>query len=106
MTRSKTKQSVCRTVRARAGADESAAPIEWTSVPFPVKALKIVLADLQGQGTAGTVAARAEDADLDSGSEVRAPCCLRGGADGGRTRTGRTRSARSTRASPRRSSAR
>jgi hypothetical protein len=57
-----------------AGADACAAPIEWTSVPFPVKALKIVLADLQGQGTAGAVAARAEDADLDSGSEVRARC--------------------------------
>ncbi|KAI0319475.1 armadillo-type protein [Amylostereum chailletii] len=50
MTRSKTK----------------AVPHEWTSVPFPVKALKLLLHDLQSNGEAATMAAPA-DVDSDDG---------------------------------------
>jgi hypothetical protein len=59
-------------IRARTDAIHSA-PIEWTSIPFPVKALKMILADLQIQQTnaagagAGT---RMDDADIDSDDDV------------------------------------
>jgi hypothetical protein len=58
-----------------ANTDFLTAPIEWTSVPFPVKALKIILSDLQNQhqqgDASGPARSRADDIDLDSDDEVR-----------------------------------
>ncbi|EDR15931.1 uncharacterized protein LACBIDRAFT_242896 [Laccaria bicolor S238N-H82] len=56
MTRSKTKKT----------------PHEFTSVPFPVKALKIIIHDLQSGGDAATISAQGntvEDVDSDDGDE-------------------------------------
>ncbi|KXN85718.1 Importin-9 [Leucoagaricus sp. SymC.cos] len=55
MTRSKTKQT----------------PHEFTSIPFPVKALKIIIHDLQSGGDSATITAQGPtfDADSDDGDE-------------------------------------
>src|ERR1700731_4725248 len=50
----------------------SAVPHEFTTIPFPVKALKILLHDLQAHGDAATITARHGDFDADSDDGVSA----------------------------------
>jgi hypothetical protein len=51
------------------------APHEFTAVPFPVKAIKLLLKDLQTSGEAATMAAHSNipDFEPDSGSEGVSP---------------------------------
>lgn len=44
----------------------STVPHEFTSVPFPVKALKILLHDLQSGGDSATISAQGETFEVDS----------------------------------------
>ncbi|KAF9445285.1 ARM repeat-containing protein [Macrolepiota fuliginosa MF-IS2] len=53
MTRSKTKKTV-------------AAPHEFTSIPFPGKALKLIIHDLQSNGDSATITAQGHTFDVDS----------------------------------------
>lgn len=41
-------------------------PIEWTSIPFPVKAIKIILSDLQNALGSGPAASRTPGDDMGS----------------------------------------
>lgn len=48
------------------------APHEFTSVPFPVKALKIIIHDIQSEGDSATfIAAQTKAYDVESDDEVR-----------------------------------
>lgn len=47
-----------------------AAPHEFTSLPFPVKALKIVIRDLQSGGDSATISAQGHTFDVDSDDGV------------------------------------
>jgi len=74
MTRSKTKNSE----RAHSGsftrtdASNFLAPHEFTSVSFPVKALKIIVHDIQSGGDAATIsAAQPKTYAVESDDEVR-----------------------------------
>lgn len=46
------------------------APHEFTTIPFPVKALKIVLHDIQSGGDAATLTAQGDVYDVDSDDDV------------------------------------
>lgn len=48
-----------------------AAPHEFTSIPFPVKALKIIIRDLQSGGDSATISAQGNTFDVDSDDGVR-----------------------------------
>lgn len=47
-----------------------AAPHEFTSLPFPVKALKIVIRDLQSGGDSATISAQGNTFDVESDDGV------------------------------------
>lgn len=51
------------------------APVEFTSVPFPVKALKILLHDVQSGGESATITAQGEAYDVDSDDGVSLCLC-------------------------------
>jgi hypothetical protein len=47
-----------------------AVPIQWTSVPFPVKALKLLVGELQSQfGSAPEAKSRTDADDADAASD-------------------------------------
>lgn len=48
----------------------TAAPHEFTSIPFPVKALKILLHDVQSGGESATITAQNDTYDVDSDDGV------------------------------------
>ena len=77
MTRSRTKQSTDHGNAQELGLQLTAycipVPQEFTSVPFPVKALKIILHDVHSGGEAATFAPtdnEAYDVDSDDGVSV------------------------------------
>lgn len=56
------------------------APIEFTSIPFPVKALKLLVHDLQSDGESATITAQGDKYDIDSDDGVSPRVRLRSGA--------------------------
>lgn len=55
-------------------------PTEFTSVPFPVKALKLLLHDIHAGGEAASKGlGKLDGSELDSDDEVR---CIKGGISG------------------------
>jgi hypothetical protein len=73
MTRSKTKKSEfsllseCTYLSSYLAV---AAPHEFTSIPFPVKALKIIIHDLQSGGDSAIITAQGNTFDVDSDDGV------------------------------------
>lgn len=75
MTRSRTKN--CKAVssnlllRATQQPPMIAAPIEFTSIAFPVRALKIIVHDLQSGGESATMSAQGNTFEVESDDGVR-----------------------------------
>ena len=78
MTRSRTKQSAHLSFCFYGGGGGCSthadlfflAPTEFTSVPFPVKALKILIHDLQSGGESATFSAQGGAPDLEDDDDV------------------------------------
>lgn len=54
----------------RTDRNHSAAPHEFTSIPFPVKALKILVHDLRSGGESAAIGGQGEEFDIDSDDDV------------------------------------
>jgi hypothetical protein len=72
MTRSRTKLSTCPdALPSHLGAEQSSlGPHEFSSIPFPVKTLKLLLHDVQSGGESATITAQGgsyDEIDSDDG---------------------------------------
>lgn len=74
MTRSKTKKSEYfppQEYPHRSPYLATAAPHEFTSIPFPVKALKIIIRDLNSGGESATITAQGNTFEVESDDGVQ-----------------------------------